>query len=85
MYAFRSTKNRGFVYLDGRGCRPGFPMSADIRGSVATELSLDTPPVWQRANPFTHFVTLTLDASRVDRYDMAAITRKLNAWLSNQV
>lgn len=36
-------------------------------------------------NPFTHFVTLTLDASRVDRYDMAAITRKLNAWLSNQV
>lgn len=36
-------------------------------------------------NPFTHFVTLTLDASRVDRYDMSAITRKLNAWLSNQV
>lgn len=36
-------------------------------------------------NPFTHFVTLTLDASKVDRYDMAAITRKLNAWLSNQV
>lgn len=36
-------------------------------------------------NPFTHFVTLTLDGSRVDRYDMAAITRKLNDWLSNQV
>ena len=36
-------------------------------------------------NPFTHFVTLTLDKDRVDRYDMAAITRKLNAWLSNQV
>ena len=36
-------------------------------------------------NPFTHFVTLTLDGSRVDRYDMAGITRKLNAWLSNQV
>lgn len=36
-------------------------------------------------NPFTHFVTLTLDQSRVDRYDMIAITRKLNAWLSNQV
>lgn len=36
-------------------------------------------------NPFTHFVTLTLDAGKVDRYDMSAITRKLNAWLSNQV
>jgi len=36
-------------------------------------------------NPFSHFVTLTLDPSRVDRYDMAGITRKLNAWLSNQV
>lgn len=36
-------------------------------------------------NPFTHFVTLTLDGARVDRYDMAAITRKLNIWLSNQV
>lgn len=30
-------------------------------------------------NPFTHFVTLTLDGARVDRYDMGAITRKLNA------
>jgi len=37
------------------------------------------------SNPFTHFVTLTLDAGKVDRYDVAAITRKLNAWLSNQV
>lgn len=36
-------------------------------------------------NPFTHFVTLTLDPAQVDRYDMKAITRKLNAWLSNQV
>lgn len=35
-------------------------------------------------NPFAHFVTLTLDGARVDRYDMTAITRKLNAWLSNQ-
>lgn len=34
---------------------------------------------------FALFVTLTLDGSHIDRYDMAAITRKLNAWLSNQV
>lgn len=37
------------------------------------------------SNPFRWFVTLTLDQQRVDRYDMAAITRKLNAWLDNQV
>lgn len=37
------------------------------------------------ANPFRWFVTLTLDQARVDRYDMAAITRKFNAWLDNQV
>lgn len=37
------------------------------------------------SNPFSCFVTLTLDAAKVDRYDMDAITRKLNAWLSNQV
>ena len=36
-------------------------------------------------NPMSYFVTLTLDQSKIDRYDMAAITRKLNAWLSNQV
>nr|CRY94451.1 hypothetical protein [uncultured prokaryote] len=37
------------------------------------------------ANPFRWFVTLTLDQTRVDRYDMAAITRRLNTWLDNQV
>ena len=36
-------------------------------------------------NPFSWFVTLTLDRSKVDRYDMEAITRKLNAWLDNRV
>lgn len=37
------------------------------------------------ANPFRWFVTLTLDQARVDRYDMAAVTRRLNNWLDNQV
>lgn len=36
-------------------------------------------------NPFRWFVTLTLDKSRVNRYDMVEITRKLNTWLDNQV
>lgn len=38
-----------------------------------------------RCNRFSYFVTLTLDKEKVDRYDMKAITRKLNQWLDNQV
>lgn len=37
------------------------------------------------SNEFTHFVTLTLDQARVDRYDPEAIVKKLNAWCSNMV
>lgn len=37
------------------------------------------------SNDFRYFVTLTLDGSRVDRYDPAAIVKKLNAWCSNMV
>jgi hypothetical protein len=34
---------------------------------------------------FRYFVTLTLDASRVDRFDMLQITKKMQAWCSNMV
>lgn len=34
---------------------------------------------------FQYFVTLTLDASKVDRYDETAVIKKASAWLSNQV
>lgn len=37
------------------------------------------------SNDFRFFVTFTLDAAKVDRYDVAAITRKLNSWLDNRV
>ena len=37
------------------------------------------------ANEFRFFVTLTLDNLMVDRYDMGAIVKKLNAWCSNMV
>ena len=37
------------------------------------------------ANEFRWFVTLTIDPARVDSYDVAAVTRKLNQWCSNQV
>lgn len=37
------------------------------------------------ANEWDWFVTLTLDKTKIDRYDIAEITKKLNSWLSNQV
>lgn len=36
-------------------------------------------------NEMRYFVTLTLDPKLIDRYDMREITRRLNAWCSNQV
>lgn len=38
-----------------------------------------------KANALTLFVTLTLDQTQVDRYDMISITKKLNVWLDNNV
>lgn len=38
-----------------------------------------------RANKFDLFVTLTLDAERIDRYDEAITGRELRRWLSHQV
>lgn len=37
------------------------------------------------SNDFRYFVTLTLDGGKVDRYDIKAVTRKLNSWLDNAV
>jgi hypothetical protein len=37
------------------------------------------------ANEFRWFVTLTIDPSKVDSHDGAAVVRKLNAWCSNMV
>ena len=38
-----------------------------------------------RCNDFRYFVTLTLDAARVDRYDPSLTGKQLRRWLSNQV
>ena len=38
-----------------------------------------------RSTKFHFFVTLTLNAVIIDRYDMASITKKLNTWLDNNV
>lgn len=37
------------------------------------------------ANQFDWFVTLTLDKTKVDRYDPAAIMKTMNRWLDNMV
>lgn len=37
------------------------------------------------ANEFQYFVTLTLDQTRIDRYDPKIITKALNTWLDNMV
>lgn len=37
------------------------------------------------SNDFRYFVTLTLDASKVNRYDVKEITKKLNNWCDNHV
>lgn len=37
------------------------------------------------ANGFEYFVTLTLDSAKIDRYDGAAITKRLNTWCDNMV
>lgn len=37
------------------------------------------------SNEFSHFVTFTLDATKIDRYDINAVVKKLNYWLDNRV
>lgn len=37
------------------------------------------------SNEFEYFVTLTLDQTKIDRYDPKAITKALNTWLDNMV
>lgn len=36
-------------------------------------------------NQFTHFVTLTFDSAKIDRYDIRPILRKMRVWLDNRV
>lgn len=37
------------------------------------------------ANDFRYFITLTLDETKIDRYDTKKIYKKLRGWLSNRV
>ena len=37
------------------------------------------------SNDFRWFVTLTLDPTRIDRYDVGEVVKKLSQWCSNQV
>lgn len=61
-----------------KASRDGVSVRAQRRAKAAVrEIAL--------CNRFSYFVTLTLNKERVDRYDMAAITKRLNSWLDNCV
>ena len=38
-----------------------------------------------RCTPFRWFVTLTIDAAQIDRYDPSAILKRMRVWLDNRV
>ena len=76
--------------------RPGIEAERD---DISSERELkggtDVPRSQRRARaqlrdialstPFEYFVTLTLDKAKVNRYDMAEITKKLTYWLDDKV
>lgn len=73
----------GWEDTHGRKVKAGKGEGHDVQRAVrraraqVREIALCTSFRW--------FVTLTLDRARIDRYDMAQITRHLNHWLDNQV
>lgn len=79
----------GWEAREKRGGRK--PQSAPKQGEAAGDQARAVRRARSRVrdialcNPMSYFVTFTLDAAKIDRYDVSHITRKLNAWLSNQV
>lgn len=67
------------------GCRGKRPTSPEESKQRAVRRARAQVRDLALCTPFKYFVTLTLDGGKVDRYDMTAITRKLNSWLDNQV
>lgn len=82
-----------------RGAFPAVALPAaqqqEQQDSAASREATDTERARRRAaaavrdlvlsNEFSYFVTLTLDQTKIERYDMKEITRKLNVWLDNCV
>ena len=70
------------------GCS-GALIDADARASANLERAKRRARIavvdYARCNPMKYFVTFTLDASRVDRYDINAVMRIANRWLDNRV
>lgn len=63
------------------------PAESGSRASLARARRRAKTAVFDLAysNQFRYFVTLTLDGSLVDRYDMSGIVQRLNRWLDNRV
>lgn len=89
-YAWATARRLGAGSPEGSGPDPeeGKPKpEADPEESRARSMRRAKARVRRLAlaNDFTYFVTLTLDQTKIDRYDPAAIVKKLNQWCSNQV
>ena len=70
----------------GRYLSDGDNVPSDIRNvSRAVRRARARVRTLARANSFNYFVTFTLDAAKVDRYNPDAVIRKMVVWLSNRV
>lgn len=77
----------GWEAQEGEGRKPHDPDELRPGGDIARSKRRAKTAITDLAlsNEFKYFVTLTLDKSKVNRYDMKEITRKLNNWLDNNV
>lgn len=71
----------------GELCEPGEDAQQREADSLARSKRRARTMVrdYARSNDFAYFVTLTLDASKVDRYDIDAVTKIMRTWLDNRV
>lgn len=82
----------GYELVDGKG-RDGQAPSARQAGKKSEGDDMERSARRARSklrrlalsNEFVHFVTLTLDAEKIDRYNAAAVQRALSTWCSNMV
>ena len=90
-------RESGYEVADCKGdpAKRAVRAAAKQQDQPAQAVSVDTERARRRAaaavrdlvlsNEFSYFVTLTLDQTRIDRYDEKQIIKKLNVWLDNCV
>lgn len=90
-------REKGWEFADDWGTMPDF---SEKSGADVVSNILDTSPEnlersrrrararvydYCMCNPFRYFITLTLDAGKIDRFDYGGLVKKLNQWLDNCV